>query len=113
MIKVISLQEPPFVGFLGMELLGPLAVGFRNVDAFFGGERKKGSFGRNGDGFKYSMLRMLDAKNVRLDVFEAESCVGFFIHSFCSKGAFFVRRTGMYIYSYSDHVIPARNGWRV
>lgn len=59
------------------------------------------------------MLRMLDAKNVRLDVFEAESCVGFFIHSFCSKGAFFVRRTGMYIYSYSDHVIPARNGWRV
>lgn len=41
MIKVISLQEPPFVGFLGMELLGPLAVGFRNVDAFFGGGKEK------------------------------------------------------------------------
>ena len=32
------------VGFLGMELLGPLAVGFRNVDAFFWGGKKKREF---------------------------------------------------------------------
>lgn len=101
------------VGFLGMELLGPLGSETLMLFVFGGGKGKKGVFEEMGMVSNIVCCECWMPKTVTLDVFEADSSVGFFIHSFCSKGAFFVRRTGMFIYSYSDHVIPPRNGWMV
>ena len=86
---------------------------------FGGGKGKKGVFEEMGMVSNIVCCECWMPKTVTLDVFEADGSVGFFIHSFCCKGAFFVRRIGnvyIYIYTYtytSDHVIPARNGWMV
>ena len=66
--------------FLGMELLGPLAVGFRNVDAFcfFGGKENKGVFEEMGMVSNIVCCECWMPKTVTLDDFEADSCVGIF-----------------------------------